>query len=64
MPLIGNSMKPKKTGKSGVNNQVCQPFIQFQKKTCVSRPEEFVNRSKVSQTPTRWIVTSRSCRKS
>ena len=52
MPLIGNSMEPEKTGKSGVNNRICQFFYSISEEEIYKQTwkNEFVNRSKVSQT--------------
>ena len=38
MPLIGNGIKSKKTGKSGVNNRIYQPFYGILEKICRNKP--------------------------
>ena len=38
MPLIGNSMEPKKTGKSGVNNRIYQSFYSISEEEIYKQP--------------------------
>lgn len=38
MPLIGNGIKSKTAGKSGVNNRIYQPFYGIVEKICRNKP--------------------------
>lgn len=38
MPLIGNGIKFKTAGKSGVNNRIYQPFYGIVEKICRNKP--------------------------
>ena len=63
MPLIGNGIKSKTAGKSGLNNRIYQPFYVISKKYASIDDEksEFVNRSqvlcKLKKTDIRYVIS-------